>query len=62
MPLDLPSAHVLCVYNANATPSLAINLLPDHSKFRGYGLEVKPYLPYYCTLRLYDLYSPVWHY
>ena len=37
MPPDPPSARALCARNANATPTWAINLIPDHSKFRGYG-------------------------
>ena len=32
-----PSTRALCAHNANATPTFAIILIPDHSKFRGYG-------------------------
>ena len=28
---------MLCAHDADARPTLAINLVPDHSKFCGYG-------------------------
>ena len=34
---DPPSACTLHACNADVAPTLAINLVPDHSKFHGYG-------------------------
>ena len=44
-----PDPSVLCARNANATPTCAINLISDHSKFRGYGSVMNNASIYYVS-------------